>query len=322
MEVVRGLENVKAAPGALVTVGSYDGLHIGHQRIIRSMRRHRGGPITLITFEPHPQRVVRPDFPPPPQLTTLDERIALFEKSGVKRLVLIKFDAAFSELTAERFVKDVLLGRIGMGAIFVGPGHRFGRGREGDVELLGHMGRKFSFSVEVVPPVVRQGAPVSSSRIRKTLLSGDARRAFEWLSRPYFLSGKVIKGDGRGRGLGFPTANLTLAGDGKLIPPPGIYASVAEWDNLRWPSATHIGPRPTYPDAAPSVESYLIGFAGDLYGRSMRIGLVSRLRDIVAFDSPTQLSQQMKRDVEDAQKTLAAEHFGSSARLRARRFLT
>ena len=319
MEVIHGLENVRRAGGAALTVGSFDGLHLGHQRIIRWMRRSRLHPVTVVTFEPHPQSVLRPEQSPPPLLTSLEERAALFSKFGIDRLVVIRFTSEFAKLTPEQFVGEVLVEALGLKGIYIGPRHRFGAERKGDAELLRRMGSDLRFKVVVVPPVERDGGPISSSRIRKCLLAGAAEAALLYLGRPYYVDGVVVRGDGRGMKLGFPTANLALDKT-KLMPLPGIYASVTEVDGRRHPSVSHFGERPTFPGAAPAIETHLIGFKGEITGRKMRIGLVMRLRDIAAFASPGELVAQMERDRSQARRELKRLGFATRARLTTRRF--
>jgi riboflavin kinase/FMN adenylyltransferase len=320
MEVIHGLDNAKREPYGAVTVGSFDGLHLGHQRILRMMRRSGLHPITVMTFEPHPQVILRSGQPPPPQLTSFDERAALFKKHGVDRLVVVRFTREFAVLNPEEFVRDVLVGAIGLKGIYIGPKHGFGAGRRGDAELLRKMGWDYSFKVVVVPPVERDGGPISSSRIRKCLLAGGTEPAMLFLGRPFYVDGVVIRGDRRGMSMGFPTANLSVSDRQKLTPRSGIYTTVTEVDGQRFPSVSHFGERLTFPGAAPAVETHLIGYDGDLYDRSIRVGLVTRLRDVAAFDSPGELVAQMERDRVKAKWELKRLGFGKDARLTGRRF--
>lgn len=319
MTVFRGLENVPATEGSLLTVGSFDGLHLGHQRILRQMRKYRDGMVTVLTFDPHPQTVVRPDFPPPPQLTTFDERQKLFERHGVERLVLARFDLEFAALEAEEYVRSVLCDRLHVKRLFVGPNHHFGKGRRGDVNLLHSMATECGFTVEVIEPVHRKGEIVSSSRIRKKLLAGDALNGMRCLSRPYYITGLVVHGAGKGRKLGFPTANFQDWESGKLEPPPGIYATITELDGIRYPSVSHFGPRPTFAGLAPAIETHLIGFDADIYGRMIRVGLVDKIRDTFAFGSVEELIRQMDIDRQSALDAIEAAGFGTGARIKDRR---
>ena len=279
MEIIRGLENVTCEPGAALTVGSFDGVHLGHQRILASMRDSGCRPLTVITFEPHPQTILRNYGDPPPQLTTFEERTDIFRQLGVDRLIIARFTTEFAALSAEYFIERILLQQVGMKRIFVGPTHGFGSGRRGDTRMLEGTGNEMGFEVEVVPPVVREGKYVSSSRIRKCLMAGEALSAFHYMVRPYFLTGMVIQGDGRGKSIGFPTANIAVNRE-KLMPLPGVYATITRIDETYYPSVSHIGERPTFAGAGASVETHIIGYSGDNYGRPIAVGLVDRIRDI------------------------------------------
>jgi len=319
MDVIHGLESVTAIEGSLLTVGSFDGLHLGHQRILRRMRECSKGVITVLTFDPHPQSVVRPDVPPPPQLTSFEERKKLFERHGVERLVLARFDLEFAALDAEDYVRLILCGHFKVKKLFVGPNHHFGRGRQGNVHLLQSMAKEGGFTVEVIEPIVRSGEIVSSSRIRKKLLTGDARNAMKSLSRPYYIGGVVVHGAGRGRKLGFPTANFKDWEIGKLEPPPGIYSTITELDGVRYPSVSHFGPRPTFSGLGPAIETHLIGFDDDIYGRTIRVGLVDRIRDTFAFKAVEELIRQMEIDRRSASERIEAAGFKIGARQKDRR---
>jgi len=319
MKVINGLDNVTRDPSALVTVGSFDGLHLGHQRIIQQMRK-MDGTVTVVTFDPHPQMVIRPNQIPPPLLTGFAERLVLFEKISVERLIIVKFDKKFAILSPENFINKLLLGTVGIAHLFVGPRHGFGHGRKGNVKLLREYGKKHDFEVHIVDTVSRFGERISSSRIRKLLFTGDALTAWRCLGRPYYMDVKVVVGDGRGRILGFPTANLVSIEPAKLVPPPGVYATVTEVDNVRLPSVSHIGPRPTFKDAEPSIETHIIGFKGNIYHKTIRVGLVDKLRDIATFTSPQELIRQLGKDLKDSAQRLAELGFGKDARLRIQRY--
>lgn len=310
MEIIHGLENVKCTPDASVTVGSFDGLHLGHQRILKRMCESSKHPVTVITFDPHPQVVIQPFSDLPPLLTSFDERVELFEKSGVDRLIIIHFDKNFAKTTANDFIRRILVKKVGISRIFVGPKHGFGAGRRGGVEVLTKMGKESGFEVEVVPPVVRDGAFVSSSLIRRCLLDGDALYAWRFSGHPFFLIGKVIKGDKRGAELGFPTANLKLENKRKLLPKAGVYATITEFDSTRLPSVSHIGERPTFPGAKPSVETHIFDFSGDIYGKEIKVGLIERIRGVESFDSPDKLVEQIRRDIEKAEISLTEKGYG------------
>jgi len=320
VDVIHGIESVKREPNAQVTVGSFDGLHLGHQRIFRLMRQAQSGPVTVVTFRPHPQSVLRPDKQAPPLLTTFDERVELYAKLGINRLVVIPFDAEFGKMSAEQFVEDILFNKIGMERIFTGPKHRFGIGGKGDNQLLSELGEKCGFESVVVPQVTRWGSKISSHRTRQVLLEGDPLSAWRFLGRPYYIIGMVGKGDGRGKKIGFPTANLNGIDLAKLRPPSGIYATLTEVNGIRFPSVSHFGDRPTFPGAKASVESHIIHFTKDVYGADIRIGLVDKLRDVKAFTSVPELVHQMHDDRSNAMQRLAELGFAKDARLRQQRY--
>lgn len=318
MEVINGIENVTKEPSASLTIGSFDGLHLGHQRIIQHMRKLEG-PVTVLTFNPHPQAVVRPNQSPPPLLTSFEERIGLFRKLGVDRLIIIKFDKDFAKISPEDFIDKILYEKIGMAHIFVGQKHGFGHDRGGNVNLLQKRSEQHGFSVTVVDPVKRFGKVISSSRIRKLLLEGDALTAWRCLGRPYYVDGKVVMGDSRGKRLGFPTANLISEVPAKLTPASGIYATVTEVDGIRRPSVSHFGPRPTFKGANATMETHIIGFRREIYGKSVRVGLVDKLRDIMTFTSAGELVRQIRTDSREATQRLAELGFEEDARLRIQR---
>ncbi|NQT35532.1 bifunctional riboflavin kinase/FAD synthetase [bacterium] len=320
MEVIRGLENVKTETDSAVTVGSFDGMHLGHRRILRRMKECNHNSLTVITFDPHPRLIVEPYGEPPPLLTTFKERIRLFEELGVDRLIIIRFDEEFARITAEDFVKTILLDKIGMSHIFIGPRHGFGAGREGNATKLIDMAKQLGFDVVVVPPVIRNGKFVSSSRIRKCLLNGDVLSSFRFMSRPFYLTGKVVVGEKRGKELGFPTANLKLDKNGKLTPKSGVFASVAEVNGERFPSVTHYGTRPTFQSADPVMETHIIDFSADVYGKTIAVGLVEQLRSVELFDSPKKLTTQISLDRSNAYVRLIEKGFGPHSSIPERRF--
>ena len=320
MEVVRGLENAKLEQDTSLTVGSFDGVHLGHQRILRRMQASVHTPATVITFDPHPQVVVRSHGDPPPQIMTFEERIDSFEKLGLDRLIIARFDADFARISADDFIENILIKRIGISKIFVGPRHGFGAGRRGDIHTLNRLSEKFGFAVEVVPPVIRGGGFVSSSRIRKCIQSGDVLSALHFLGKPFYLRGKVIVGDRRGVQLGFPTANIERGENVKISPSPGVYASITEINGVRFPSVSHIGARPTIEGAAPSIETHIIGFNDDIYGDFISIGLIALVRGVIRFDSLKKLSTQIERDRDRAIEILTEKGFGQRSRFPDRRF--
>jgi riboflavin kinase / FMN adenylyltransferase len=284
--------------GSIITVGSFDGVHLGHQAVLREIgRRARaaGRVSLLVTFEPHPLEVVNPEAAPP-LLTTGPERLEILAQSPLDYVVLLRFDRHVAELTPEQFVRQILVERCAVRELVIGHDHGFGRGRSGDVETLRLLGAAIGFAVDVVDAVAVRGQLVSSSRIRRAVAGGDLVTAAAMLGRPYGVVGQVGRGEQRGRVLGVPTINLTQLSPRKLLPPDGIYAVVVEWRGGRAGGMMHQGPRPTFQDGRRVLEAHLFDFEGDLYGEWVRIEWVERLRDVETFSSVEELQAQMNQD--------------------------
>ncbi len=304
-------------PGGLpivATVGTFDGVHRGHWSILRELRARAAacrGRSALVTFEPHPLRVVRPEAAPS-LLTTAAEKKALLAESGLDYAVFLPFTQALRNYSPRRFVHEILLTGLGVTELVVGYNHGFGRGRSGDTDTLRAIAAEAGFLLDVVGPYAAGGRPVSSSSIRQMLAEGRLDEANRGLGRPYALEGVVTRGHGRGRALGFPTANLRVAGAHKLLPGPGIYACWTTASEAPAPGlparplmgALHIGPRPVFPGAGDSVEVHLLGFEGDLYGRRLRIEIVRRLRSVAEFPSASALAARMRQDVDQVRDVL------------------
>jgi riboflavin kinase/FMN adenylyltransferase len=289
---------VRAANGSTVTVGSFDGVHLGHQAVLREIgqrARVAGRASVLVTFDPHPLEVVNPEAAPP-LLTTGPERLEILSQFPLDYVFLLRFDRQVAELTPEQFVRQILVGRCAVRELVIGHDHGFGRGRSGDVETLRRLGSSLGFAVDVVEPIDLGGQLVSSSRIRRAVTGGDLVTAAAMLGRPYGVVGQVGPGEQRGRLLGVPTINLTHVSPRKLLPPDGIYAVAVEWRGGRAGGMMHQGPRPTFQDGRRVLEAHLFDFEGDLYGEWVRIEWVERLRDVERFDSAEQLQAQMQRD--------------------------
>lgn len=293
--------------GTTVTVGSFDGVHLGHQAVLREIdRRARaaGRASVLVTFDPHPLEVVNPDAAPP-LLTTGPERLEILALSPLDYVVLLRFDRHLAGLTPEGFVREVLLECCGVRELVIGHDHGFGRGRSGDVDTLRRLGLTYGFDVDVVEPVDHGGQHVSSSRIRRAVAGGDLTTAAAMLGRPYGVVGRVGEGERRGRLLGVPTINLSEVSPRKLLPPDGVYAVRVEWRGGSTGGMMNQGPRPTFQDGRRILEAHLFGFDGDLYGEWVRIEWVKRLRDIERFDSMEHLKKQLQQDRLRAQAALA-----------------
>lgn len=297
---------IPADRGTVVTVGTFDGVHLGHWEVLQEIRRRAestGRRSVLVTFDPHPLRIVRPEHAPP-LLTTPVEKKEILAESGLDWAVFLTFTEALSHYPPRRFVEEILVGRLRVEELVIGYDHGFGKDRSGDAGTLRAIGAELGFAVDVVAPVARGGEPVSSSRIRRAVGEGRMEEATSCLGRPYSVRGIVVRGDGRGRHLGFPTANLKVGDADKLLPPSGIYAVRGVLRSGTYMGALHLGPRPTFQGSPPSVELHLLDFEGDLYGEEVRVDFVRRLRDVLPFDSVGALVEQMRADVAEARRVL------------------
>jgi riboflavin kinase / FMN adenylyltransferase len=295
--------------GAVITVGTFDGVHLGHREVLDEIVRRAGRTgrrSVLVTFHPHPLRIVRPEDAPP-MLTSPAEKKEFLAESGLEYAVFIPFTRRLQRYPARRFVKEILVGRLGMEELVIGYDHGFGRDRAGTVETMRQLGRELGFDVDVVAAVETAAEPISSSRIRRALAAGDVVGARSALGRPYSLRGLVVQGDGRGRKLGYPTANIRLTDPEKMLPREGVYAVFGWVGDVRVPGLLHLGPRPTFGGTLPTVELHLLDYSGDLYGREVRVDFCGRIRDVQPFSSVGELVEAMKRDEAAGRKLLAKE---------------
>jgi riboflavin kinase/FMN adenylyltransferase len=311
MEVVRDVDvTTRPASGSVVTIGAYDGVHVGHQALIAEVRKRAAAAdldATVVTFDRHPASVVRPASAPR-LLTDLDQKLELLAATGLQRCLVVAFDEVRSQEPAEDFVREILVDLLGARLVIVGEDFHFGHQRRGDVALLRAMGADLGFEVEGIELVAApgMGERASSTAIRHALVEGDLARATAMLGRPHEVRGVVAHGDERGRELGFPTANVSVPGD-ILLPADGIYAGWFEReDGTVWPTAISLGRRPTfYAEAHVSLlEAHLLDFDGDLYDEHVRVRFVERLRGEVKFDSVDALIEQIRRDCDDARRIL------------------
>jgi riboflavin kinase/FMN adenylyltransferase len=298
MQVVRSLAAMPPSERAsVVTIGNFDGVHRGHQsilaRVVERARALQAVP-ALVTLDPHPLKVLRPDGAPP-LILPLEERIRLVEEAGIELMLILPFTLPFSRTPAEDFVRQILVEALRCREAYLGPNFHFGRDQEGDVDLLKRLGPRHGFSADKVPEVYYKDFMISSSLVRSTVMEGQVALARRLLGRPFTLIAKVVRGDGRGRQLGFPTANLEVCNE--LLPGDGVYVTRAVVDGRRRRSATNIGRRPTFGGHERVVETHLLDFQGDLYGRPLRLEFLRRLRGEKRFAGIEALKAQIGRDV-------------------------
>lgn len=301
MKIFHGTESANIALPCVLTLGVFDGLHLGHQKIIRTVveRAKRTDAVAAaITFDPHPRAVLHPESAPP-LLQTLDQRLSYLKFLGIEQAIVINFSMEFASQSAEEFIRDIVHDRLRAKEIYLGQGFAFGKGRHGNIELLRRMAQELGFHADEVGEVKLRGRRISSSQIREDLLAGRVNNARRMLGRPYGVEGVVVRGDRRGHTIGFPTANLQA--HNRVIPKYGVYATAALIDGVWRRSVTNIGVRPTFGgENEPSVETFVLDFDGDLYGTALRVRFLHRLRDERKFNGIDELKAQIQRDAKRA----------------------
>ncbi|NWG29239.1 MAG: bifunctional riboflavin kinase/FAD synthetase [Ignavibacteriaceae bacterium] len=308
MRIIKDISEIKRDEKSIITLGTFDGLHLGHQQIVDKViqkSRNTGGRSFLITFDPHPRKII-PGRNDVRLLSTLDEKIMILEQMNLDNLFVINFTPEFSRQSPEEFVEKYLVAGIGLKEIIIGYDHHFGKGRDGNYYILQELGRKFNFAVTLIPEFSVDGEIVSSTKIRNSLLAGDVVKAGKMLGRPYSFTGKIVRGDGRGKKLGFPTANISVDNQDKLIPANGIYAAECIVDNEKHFGLLSIGSRPTFhKDGNIVPEFYIFDFNKDIYERIMQVNMVEKIRDEEKFNSVDELIIQMKKDEEIGKEILS-----------------
>jgi riboflavin kinase/FMN adenylyltransferase len=306
MKIFHGTENANIMRPTVLTLGVFDGLHLGHQRIMQTVvdrAKAVGAAATAITFDPHPRAVLHPESAPP-LLQTLDQRLANLEVLGLDQTIVIKFDREFASQPAEIFLENIVRERLHAQEVYLGHGFAFGKDRGGNIDLLRSMGEKLGFLAEEVDEVRLRRQRVSSSAIRKLLANGKINLARRMLGRPYGVEGVIIRGDRRGHTIGFPTANLRP--HNRVIPKYGVYATATLVDGHWRKSITNIGVRPTFESGSePSIETYIFDFDDELYGDVLRVRFLHRIRDEKKFSGIDELKVQIERD------TLTARNYFS-----------
>jgi riboflavin kinase/FMN adenylyltransferase len=317
VEVIVGSERLPApgdTRGDVVTVGTFDGMHVGHRAIMETVvqrARARGTRAVVYTFDPHPRKVLQGEAAPG-LLTTLEQKLDLMRAAGLDRMVIEPFDAEFARTPPDRFAREILGARLRPAEVYVGYNFRFGHDREGSMGTLSELGPQLGFEVTIVAEVTVAGEPVSSTRIRELLAGGEVERAALLLGRSYAIRGRVARGDERGRTLGFPTANLDTPNE--VLPEPGVYAGRVRFlddgeprQGEVLPAVTNLGRRPTFDRGDRIVpEAHLLDFHGDVYGREIEVGFEARLRAEIRFPGVEALRAQIARDVDEARRRLGS----------------
>ena len=298
MKIFNSIQEFTSPAKTIVTLGTFDGVHKGHRSILEKLVNSgnaTGCESVVLTFFPHPRMVLQQNSDIR-LLSTMAEKAALLEQTGLDNLIVHPFDMAFSRLTAEEFVKDILVDKLNIQKIIIGHDHRFGRNRTANIDDLIRFGIEYGFEVEKISALEVDEVSVSSTKIRNALSEGNVATANAYLGYPYFLTGNVVQGKQLGRTIGFPTANIAITEDYKLIPANGVYAVTATIEGSIIDGMMNIGNRPTVDGTQRTIEVHLLDFSGDIYGKSIQVNLLSRLRDEEKFPSVDALKEQLGKD--------------------------
>jgi riboflavin kinase / FMN adenylyltransferase len=302
MQVHHSIANLPAFKNTVITIGTFDGVHMGHQKIINALQQECekiNGKSVIITFHPHPRKIVQPDKPLQ-LINTLDEKISLLEKTGIDHLVIVPFDTTFSEQTADEYIENFLIKNFHPSSIIIGYDHHFGKGRTGNYKLLERRAAFLNYNLIEIPQQVLNEIAVSSTKIRNALLKSDISTANELLGYSFFFEGEVVYGDQLGRTLGYPTANLHYTDTDKIHLGHGVYAVYAEVDNKKYKGMLSIGTRPTLNDTVEKVEVNLFGFDKMIYGKNIRVHVKSFLRHQEKYPDLKTMVEQLHRDKEQS----------------------
>ncbi len=301
MRIINGFKSLPSFPEqTIIALGNFDGVHEGHRAILDFViKKAKGSNLTsvLLTFSPHPETILgkkRVQL-----IQTIDQRLEEIRKFNLDVVLIIPFDKTFSRLTAQEFIQKILINLLKAKIVVVGRNFRFGHNRKGDSRLLNRLASRYDFQVFSLPSVTKDGSTVSSSLIRSLLQEGQVKKANVLLGRPYEISGEVIRGQARGKSIGYPTANIQTANE---ILPRGVFVTKVGIDAKMWPSVTNIGQRPTFGHQKIIIESYILGFDRDLYGKNITIQFLQKIREEKKFTSPQDLSDQIRKDIETASR--------------------
>ncbi len=303
MKIYQQLTDFHPPHFSVVTSGTFDGVHLGHQKILRRLQElanRKQGETVLLTYWPHPRLILQPEDKSLRLLTSLSEKVKLLEGMGVDHLIILPFTKELSQMSSEEFIRDILVDKIQTKTLVIGYDHKFGKNREGSFEYLQSHSHLFGFAIEEISRQDVDDLGVSSTKIRTALSQGDISTANKYLGRPYDLSGQVVKGQQIGRSIGFPTANIQIADNYKLLPRDGAYAVYADVNSIRYKAILNIGDRPTVDGEKKTIEAHLIDFEGDLYGQELRIYFQEFLREEKRFESLDALKNQLAVDRERA----------------------
>jgi len=300
MQIIRGLENfLSPSQNNVLAIGNFDGIHLGHQKILKFLvkeSKNLGLSSLVMTFSPHPEKILGKGQIC--MIQTLIQRLEYIDKFNVHTVVVIPFGKGFANLTSQEFIQKIVLNKLKAQEVIVGENFRFGKNREGSLSSLHRSAAKLNFEVKSISSLSKDGITVSSSHIRNLLKNGEIEKAGSLLGRPYEIKGEVIKGKSRGKQLGFPTANVQT--DNEIIP-QGVFITTVILDGKKLPSLTNIGKCPTFNQEESNIESYIINFKANLYGKQITIHFEKKIRDEIQFDTPKDLSRQMEKDLSQAQ---------------------
>lgn len=308
LNIFKSIESYHARRGSCVTTGTFDGVHIGHRSILsRLSEKAKASDLesVMVTFDPHPRKVLFPNQTGLKLLTTIDERLELLESSGIDSVIVHPFTLDFSRTSALIYVRDLLVGKAGMKKLVIGYDHQFGKNREGDIDQLKELAPLYGFEVDEIPAQEIDDVNISSTKIRNALLDGDIQTANRYLDYRFFVTGSVVKGRQRGREIGFPTANIEVSDKDKIIPRIGVYAVTVDYKAKTWDAMLNIGQNPTFEETNDlRAEVHIFDFDQSIYGEKLRINFHSRLRDEFKFDSSKALVEQLNKDEIKARELL------------------